>query len=51
MKFAGACLLYLGFLTVIGSAIVLASYGNYWLLAFGLPAYLVLVGKYGCASH
>ena len=22
----------------------MASYGNYWLLAFGLPAYLVLVG-------
>jgi hypothetical protein len=51
MKFVGACLLYLGFVAALGSAIVLASYGNYWLLALGLPAYIVLIGKFGCASH
>jgi hypothetical protein len=51
MKFAKACLVYLVFLAVIGSAIVLASNGNYWLLALALPVYVVLIGRFGCASH
>jgi hypothetical protein len=51
MKFASACLLYLGFVAVLGTAIVLAANGNYWLLALGLPVYAGAIGRYGCASH
>ena len=51
MKFATACVVYLGLVAVLGTAIVLAANGNYWLLALGLPAYVVAIGKFGCASH
>jgi hypothetical protein len=48
MKFLGAILAYLLIAFVLGWGILLASRGNFWLLAISCLAYLVAFAKIGC---
>jgi len=49
MKFIGATLAYLFMALVLGWGILLtASKGSFWLLGFGVLAYLVAFTKIGC---
>jgi len=36
---------------VIGSGVVMASHGSYWLLAISVLTFVFMVGKIGCTSH
>ncbi len=48
MKFLGAMIAYVLMASVLGWGIVLAVKGSFWLLAFGLLAYIVAFAKIGC---
>ena len=51
MKFFAALMIWLAMLAVVAASIVLAVEGKPWLLVFSLLAFIVAVGKIGCATH
>ena len=50
MKFFAALMIGLIMLAIIATGIVLAVVGKPWLLVFSLLAFVVAVGKIGCAT-
>jgi len=52
MKFYMACVAWIGIGAVLGTGIwMLAVKGNPWLFAVSALAFVVAVGKIGCATH
>jgi hypothetical protein len=51
MKFFLACLVYVLVAALLAWGMLLAIAGKPWLLIAGLVAYLLALGKIGCASH
>jgi hypothetical protein len=51
MKFFLACLVYVLIAAVLAWGMLLAIAGKPWLLIAGVVAYLLALGKIGCAAH
>jgi hypothetical protein len=51
MKFLYALIVWFAMLAVITAGIVLAVVGKPWLMIISLVAFIVAVGKIGCAVH
>jgi hypothetical protein len=51
IKFLYALIVWFAMLAVISAGIVLAVAGKPWLLILSLVAFVVAVGKIGCAVH
>lgn len=51
MNFILALLAWVVMAVILTAGILLAIKGNLWLLGLGLAAFIVAVGKIGCATH
>jgi len=51
MKFLLAIVVWLIMAAVIGSGVVMAAQGSVWLLVVSVLAFIVMVGKIGCATE
>lgn len=51
MKFFLASVVWVIFALAIGIGMVLAVKGSVWLLIISVLAFIIIVGKIGCATH